>query len=302
MAILVGCSCGSGNGNTGLPQCISNLGITIGNGIQQMVADDGTRNGYDLSASLGTKFVDSLTDTDVTKRMYPLRDFKNMDFPKEDTQYATNTDGSKTFLREGIQSFTAELHDVPAGFDSKLQNMKCKNNGAWGFSVEGVYGMLVGTMWYPININSFAPTFKMRTPAAPQMEMVAYDWDGTANAGQLWLVPWADLGTTYDAMVGLLDVNYEVTNAPVAGLTTSVSYRLTTDFGFLTAQTVDGLVLADFAAYNETTDLAVTITSVTEVADDDYDFILPSQTAADVIRISLVTSSGYEGIVTFVEP
>ncbi len=94
MAILVGCSCGSGNGNTGLPQCISNLGITIGNGIQQMVADDGTRNGYDLSASLGTKFVDSLTDTDVTKRMYPLRDFKNMDFPKEDTQYATNTDGS----------------------------------------------------------------------------------------------------------------------------------------------------------------------------------------------------------------
>lgn len=304
MAILVGCSCGSGNGNTGLPQCISNLGITIGNGIQQMVADDGTRNGYDLSASLGTKFVDSLTETDVTKRMYPLRDFKNMDFPKEDTQYATNTDGSKTFLREGIQSFTAELHDVPAGFDSKLQNMKCKNNGVWGFSVEGVYGMLVGTMWYPININSFAPTFKMRTPAAPQMEMVAYDWDGTANAGQLWLVPWADLGTTYDAMLGLLDVNYEVTNAPVAGLTTSVSYRLTTDYGsgLLTAQTVDGLVLADFAAYNETTDLAVTITSVTEVADDDYDFILPSQTAADVIRISLVTSSGYEGIVTFVEP
>jgi len=46
MAITIGCSCGSGNGNTGLPECISDLGITIGNGIQRMVANDGTPNRY----------------------------------------------------------------------------------------------------------------------------------------------------------------------------------------------------------------------------------------------------------------
>lgn len=306
MAILVGCSCGSGNGNTGLPQCISNLGITIGNGIQQMVADDGTRNGYDLSASLGTKFVDSLTDTDVTKRMYPLRDFKNMDFPKEDTQYATNTDGSKTFLREGIQSFTAELHDVPAGFDSKLQNMKCKNNGVWGFSVEGAYGMLVGTMWYPININSFAPTFKMRTPAAPQMEMVAYDWDGTANAGQLWLVPWADLGTTYEAMLGLLDANFEEQAAPVAALgSTTVEVRVTTDYGagLLTSQTVDGLITADFILYENGVDVTVASGFVaTETVDDKYTGVYTQQTVGASMSLELVLSSGYEGAYAYTEP
>ena len=304
MAITVGCSCGSGNGNTGLPECISDLGITIGNGIQRMVADDGTLARYDLSATLGTTFVDSLSDTDSSKRMYPLRDFKNMDFPKEDTQYATNSDGSKTFLREGIQSFVAELHEVPAGLDSKLQAMKCKNNGVWGFSVEGVYGILNGDYWYPININTFAPTFKMRTPAQAQMEQIAYDWDGTTNAGQLWLVPWADLGTTYDAMVGLLDANFEVTNAPTGGATTTVSYQITTDYGsgLLPKTIIDGLVLGDFTAYNETTDASITITSVTEIADDDYDFVLPNQTATDVVRINVITSSGYEGNVTFIEP
>ena len=304
MAISIGCFCDDGNGNTALPKCISNLGITIGNGIQEMVAKDGTRNGYDLSAPLGTTFVDSLQATDTSKRMYPLRDYKNMDFPKGDTQYATNSDGSKTFLREGIQSFVAEMHDVPAGFDSKLQNMKCKDNGAWGFVVEGVYGMREGDMWYPININTFAPTFKMRTPAAPQMEMIAYDWAGTANAGRLYLVPWADLGTTYEAMLGLMDINYNVTNAPVAGATTTVSYEIVTDYGegLLDKQTVDGLVTANFAAFNQTTGLAVAITSATEVPDVDYDFVLPSQTTADQIRISVLTSTGYEGIVTFVEP
>ena len=304
MAITIGCSCGSGNGNTGLPECISDLGITIGNGIQRMVANDGTPNRYDLSAPLGTQFVDSLTATDTSKRMYPLRDFKNMDFPKEDTQYATNSDGSKTFLREGIQSFTVELHEVPAGLDSKLQAMKCKNNGAWGFAVEGVYGILDGDFWYPININTFAPTFKMRTPASPQMEMIAYDWDGTTNAGQLWLVPWSDLGTTYAAMVGLLDANFEVTNAPTATATLAVSYRITTDYGsgLLPKTIIDGLIAADFTAYNETTDAVVAITSVTEIPDDDYDFILPLQTTADVVRINVITSSGYEGFVTYIEP
>jgi hypothetical protein len=239
--------------------------------------------------------------------MYPLRNYKNMDFPKEDTQYATNSDGSKTFLREGIQSFVAEMHDVPAGFDSKLQNMKCKNNGTWGFSVEGVYGMREDDMWYPININTFAPTFKMRTPAAPQMEMIAYDWDGTANPGRLYLIPWADLNTTYEAMLGLQDANFAEVTVPVAAASvTTVEVAITTDYGegLLEPQTVDGLVTANFILYENGIDVTVAAAPVLAVETPDVKYVVTyaQQTVGATMRLELVLSTGYEGVYSYVEP
>lgn len=304
MANLIGCSCATGNGNTGLPNCSEQFGVSIGLGIQNMIAKDGTANSYDLSATLGTTFLDSLTNTDKSKRMFPVTDIRNVDFPKEDTQYITDNSGQKEEVREGIQSFVAQKWKVPAAYDLKLKQMKCNRNGTWGFTRAGVWGIRKGNIWTPVEINAFAPTYKMQTAEAPAMEMIAFDWNATVNAGELWMVSWEELGTTYEAMIGLMDANFEVTNAPAAGATTTVSYRLTTDYGMglLTSQTVDGLLAADFTAYNETTDASITITSVTEVPDDDYDFVLPSQTTSDIVRIDLVTSSGYEGSVTFVEP
>jgi hypothetical protein len=303
MANLIGCSCDNGNGNTGLPECSEQFDVSIGLGIQRMVAADGTSNRYDLSAPI-TTFVASLTNTDKTKRMFPITNIRNVDFPKEDTQYLTDNSGQKEEIREGIQSFTAEKWKVPAAFDLKLKQMKCNRNGTWGFTRAGVWGIRKGNYWTPVEINAFAPTFKMQTAAAPSMEMIAFDWNATVNVGEAWLVSWTDLGTTYEEMIGLMDANFTETVAPAAGATTSVSYKLTTDYGsgLLDNQTVDGLVAADFTAFNQTTGLAVVITTVTENADVDYDFILPSQTAADVMRINVITSSGYEGNVTFVEP
>tara|TARA_R110000868_G_scaffold184980_4_gene426751 strand:+ start:11595 stop:12509 length:915 start_codon:yes stop_codon:yes gene_type:complete len=304
MANLIGCSCATGNGNTGLPNCSEQFGVSIGLGIQNMVANDGTANVYDISTSIGTSFIDSILAADKSKRMYPITDIRNVDFPKEDTQYVTDNSGQKEEIREGIQSFTAEKWKVPAAYDLKLKQMKCNRNGTWGFTRAGVWGIRRGNVWSPVEVNAFAPSFQMQTAASPAKEMIAFDWNATVNAGELWMLSWADLGTTYEAMIGLMDANYAVTNAPVAGATTSVSYRITSDYGMglTNVQTVDGLITASFTAFNVTTGLAIVITSATEVPDDDYDFVLPSQTATDVVRISLALSTGFEGTVTFVEP
>lgn len=135
--------------------------------------------------------------------------------------------------------------------------------------------------------------------------MIPFDFNATVAIGELWMVTWSDLNTTYEAMLGLQDANFTQIAAPVVNVgNTDLEYRLTTDYGsgLMDSQTIDGLVLADFALFNNTTGLAVTITSVTETADDKYTIVYVSETATDSMTLSLVTSTGYEGSVTYAEP
>jgi hypothetical protein len=76
--------------------------------------------------------------------------------------------------------------------------------------------------------------------------------------------------------------------------TTGFSTELTYDYGTaVTKQKFKGAVLADFTLYNETTTASVTITSVTEATDGNYDFVIPAQTSADVLTLSL-SKDGFE--------
>lgn len=166
MSLIIGCSCDGGNGNTGLPNCSEQFGLAIGLGVQNMIAKDGVANTYDLTSAFGTSFVDSLTDADKSKRMFPITDIRNVDFPKEDTQYQTDNAGQKEEVREGIQSFAAEKWKVPAAFDLKLKQMKCNRNGVWIYTRSGVVGVKKSDYstagsethtWSPIEITAFAP-------------------------------------------------------------------------------------------------------------------------------------------------
>jgi hypothetical protein len=305
MANLIGCSCATGNGNTGLPNCSEQFGVSIGLGIQNMIANDGTANSYDLSATLGTTFLDSLTNADKSKRMFPVTDIRNVDFPKEDTQYITDNSGQKEEVREGIQSFVSEKWKVPAAYDLKLKQMKCNRNGTWGFTRAGVWGIRRGNIWTPVEINAFAPTYKMQTAEAPAMEMIAFDWNATMNAGELWLVSWEELGTTYESMIGLIDANIAEQTAPSAAASvTTIEVRVTTDFGMglLTSQTVDGLVTANFVVTDITTGLPAAALAAVETVDDKYTLTYTQETPTDVMQLSLVLDTGFEGTYDYVEP
>lgn len=305
MANLIGCSCATGNGNTGLLECNEKLGITIGFGIQNMIAKDGVANTYDISAALGTQFVDSLKLDDKSKRMFPITNIRNIAYPKEDTQYLTDTSGQKEELREGIQSVTAEKWNPPAAFDLKLKQMKCNRNGAWEFTRAGVVGIVKGTIWQPIEMNSFAPSYKRQSPEAPAMEMLPFDWAATVEAGELWLLTWADLGTTYEAMLGLLDANLTEQTAPSAAASvTTIEVRITTDYGqgLIDNQTVDGLITASFLVTDVTTGLPAAALAAVEVVDDKYTLTYTQETPGDVMQLSMVLSTGFEGVYDYVEP
>lgn len=313
MAIEIGCLCTSGNGNTGLPDCTSLFGVAKGLGMQNMVAKDGTENKIDLSvASMGTVFSDLLTAAEVTTRLYPVTEIRNITFPKEDNQYETDSSGQKSELREGIQSFLGEKWDIEPQFVAKLKQGSCKRNGVYLFSAKGVQGVRKFNTtdqkyyFYPIEVRAFAPYYMPQTDGNKAKAMIPFDYAPTVIEGELWTVTWSELGTTYEAMIGLQDANYKIVDTVTGGGTTTIGLRMYSDYGSgldnTTTQNIDGLVTADFTVTDLTTGLSVAGLAVTEVPDDKYTLSWTSETSLDVIEIAVNTDTGFEGKTTVIEP
>lgn len=68
--------------------------------------------------------------------------------------------------------------------------------------------------------------------------------------------------------------------------TTGFVAAVSLDYDSWTAVPIEGMVLADFYLYNETTAAAITVTSVTEAPAGTYTFVTPAQTSADVLTLT----------------
>lgn len=305
MANVAGCTCGNVHGNTGTPNCSPLIKKALGLGVMSVVANGGTVNRIDLTDLSSYSLFTELKNPDRTKRIYPITDLRNVTHPDEAEQYATDSAGGKIEVRDVVYRFACEKWEVSPAYVQKLKNGKCNRNGVFLFNADGMVGLRRGTDLYPIEIKAYAPKYSHATDADPSKLMLSFDYAQNTNIGELWLISWEELAMTINDVAGLIDLNYTVVDVPVDGGTnTTVSYSLTTDYGYGNPETqnVEGLTTADFSALNVTTGLTVVLVSVVETADTKYTFTLPSQTTADVIKISAVTDSGFEGSVTFVQP
>lgn len=304
MSNVVGCTCGDVHGNTGLPNCVQQIKKALGLGIISTFQGDGTLNSIPLNTGV-LSFGDLFFNPDRTQRVYPITELRNVTRPNEAEQYATDSAGGKVKVRDVVYRFMAEKWEVSPAYVAKLKQGECNQNSTYIFNADGVVGLKQGDVLVPIKIKAYAPTYADATDADPSKLMLSFDYSQETNIGELWLVPYSQLGMTYNDIKGLIDVNYTEVDAPADGGTnTTVSYALSTDYGFGNpeAQNVDGLVAADFVCTNKTTGLTVSLVSVVETPDTKYLFTLPSQTTADVIEIKLDTDSGFEGAVTFAQP
>lgn len=313
MSLVIGCDCATGMGNTGLPNCQELFGLSLGLGLTPMVASDLTPNRIDISAPLGaTTFTDLLTQTDKTKRIYPIIDLKNVDFPKEETQYETDNTNQKARIRDGIQSYTGEKWEVSNVFVSKLQQARCSRNGNYLFTRNGVVGVkknVGGTDYlYPIEVNAFDSQYMFDKGDAVSKAMITFDFSTKVNIGELWMLRWEDVNTDIDSMIGLLDANFTQVSAPAADTPivgqTTAEYKLRTDYGTGTtdAQNIPGQIATDFELYNNTAAALASIVTVTEVADTKYTFVWTSETPADSLTLRFKTASGFEGEIDLVQP
>jgi hypothetical protein len=313
MAIVQGCACGSGNGNSGTPNCLELFGLANGLAIQEQVSAAGTINSFDISAALGTAFSDAFLSSDTTTRLYPISGLRNVDFPKEETQYETDNTGQKETIRDGIQSFTGEKWKVSNVFVSKLNQSRCPKNTSYITTDNGVIGIKksdysAGThLWSGIPITAFDVQYMFKKGDAVSKAVINFDFAQIVNIGELWLIPWDELGMTEEAfnLAGLQDVNFQEEVVPTINVgDTDLTVRLMSDYGtgIENTQTVDGLVLADFLLTNVTTGLPVTITGFTETVDDNYVLSYTSETTGNVMKLTTLLSTGFEGEYNYVEP
>jgi len=300
-----GCTCGDVHGNTGTPNCVQLIKKALGLGVISVVKSNGDLNRIDLTDLENYSLSAELKNIDRTARIYPIMDLRNVTHPDEAEQYATDTAGGKVEVRDVVYRMAVEKWEVSPAFVQKLKNGKCNRNATWLFNADGIVGLKRGGYLYPIEVKAYAPKYAHATDADPSKLMLSFDYAQNTNIGELWLISWAELGLTINDVAGLIDLNYTVVDLPLDGGTnTTVSYSLTTDYGYgnPATQNVDGLIASDFEAVNVTTGLSISIGSVVETADVKYLFTLPSQTTADVVKISVKTTTGFEGSVTFVQP
>lgn len=302
--ITVGCSCGSAHGNTGLPNCVPLLDKALGYGVQAIVGASNTLNAIPLDSAVNAAayWATLLANQNRNIRLYPITGLRNVTRPVEDNQYATDSAGGKVETREGVRSFMAEKWDVSPAYVSKLKEGKCGRNGVYIFSKKGVQGIKQTvngiTKLYPIFIQAYAPYYLDQVDDAPSKAMIPFDYDESVNVGQLWMIPWEQLGTSYSAMLtaGIMDVNMNSLGVSTDSTNTTVELTVSTDYGQgVGVDMVDGLVAANFTVRNQDTGLAVTIISVVENPDTSYEITFVDQTAGDLITIKVVPASGYEG-------
>lgn len=303
---IAGCSCAGRLGNTGFPS-VKPFGVRSGFLMVPILADDGTRNGLDLtSTTLGADLLAMVNNVDPSKRAYPFLNLRNVTSTEAEATFETADNGERFKLRDGIKTIMFDVWNVTNQYYNKVSGA-CVEFGLYDIDVCGnIRGEKDGDYLYPRPVNqaSFNSTYIDATNEAGSKVHFEMDYDLITNDGDQWMLSIADFGA-YDPLQlkGMIDVRLSLVD-----ITDNVTIVLDAefDYGFANAPKVwTGGVLADFTAYNDTDDSALTISTVTEstVVPGRYTIVLDSpQTYSDLITFDVFKAAtanlmnGYEGI------
>jgi hypothetical protein len=290
------CSCDVSLSNTGRPNCQPIQSVTKSIFVVQKYANDGTLNSVLTSATFNAAFFTArVNDADPSKRWYPITEIKNVTVTKADSIFENFDDASKIFIREGLKSFTGIIPKADPTFLGKIKGLRCAEFGVYVVDKDG---NLIGsstntTNLYPIMVDaaSWNPVLVSATDTTIQKIALNYDYSIDELDENLQMILSTEItGVNLLTVEGLLDV-YS-TNTAVS--TSSFKAKLTTSYGsIVNKQVVKGLVAADFALYNVTTSLAVTILTATESPAGTYTFTFAAQTAGNVLRLT-PTKNGFD--------
>ena len=299
MAIVDECLCGTGLENTGTPNCVKAFEKVTGMFYVPMYDNDGNRNSLDLSTTVN--ITAKTQAADPSQRWYPITKLKDVELPTAESRFETAKDGSKFKLANGIKSFKGMIYESGSMFTSKLQGVSCQRVAVALFDIDGnMRGIKDGSLLYPIEIGGHDAIFEDATDDNVAKTSISFDFDILLKISRYWILSATDLGANPNTLAGLIDAN--MANGAIGATTFVVT--ITDDYGSgLDAELspVEGLVSADFSGYNNTTALSVAVTSVeSAVIPGEYTLTFLAQTAADVVLITVLPASGYDGETTFI--
>jgi hypothetical protein len=293
---MIGCDCNAGLSNTGRPNCVPIFGITSSLIVVPLTANDGTKNGIDLSASLPS-WSSLVNEADASKRWFPLPAFENVELPKADSQFEEANSGRMVYLRQGKRSFSGELwaEDSTPTFLGKLAKSRCVDFGVYIVDVNGaLIGSEVGSYLYPIPVDnpSWDPKFAFATDSTTQKIMLGFDFDRLFEESTMYMINGDEASQDFTQLEGLIDVNLigMVLSAGTATFTAKLDYGTAIEKILYKGATSS----SDWAIYNNTTSSAVSVSGVTADGAGGYQLAFASQTAGDELVVS-VAKTGYDG-------
>ncbi len=294
---MIGCDCNAGLSNTGRPNCVPIFGITSSLIIVPLYANDGTKNGIDLSASLPS-WSGLVNEADASKRWFPLPAFENVELPKADSLFEEANSGRQVYLRQGKRSFSGELwaEDSTPTFLGKLRKSRCVEFGIYIVDVSGnLIGSQEGGYLYPIPVDnpSFDPKFMFATDSTTQKIMLGFDFDRLFDEATMYMINTEEAGQDFTQLDGLIDVNL----LSLAVTATTASFTAKLDYGTAVNKILykGADATADWLIDNITAGASGIVPSnVSENPDGTYALTFASQGAGDELEVK-VSKLGYSG-------
>lgn len=301
---IAGCNCNGRIGNTGYPG-VKPFGVTAGLYMMPILANDGTRNGIDLtSVDLAQALLDGINNPDPSKRIYPFNNLRNVTFEEADPNFETADNGERFKTRNGIKTVTFESWGVNEQFFAKASE-NCVNFGIFLVDVCGnVKGQLEGDLLAPRPVNqfSFFAKYMDATADAGAKVMFSMDYQLITSDGDQWMIP-ASLLAPYSALdlLGLIDVTFDITVVSATALGVQANYNYGNAVNRLPWR---GGELADFSLYNQNSQMLVAPTIVVEspVVPGQYSVTIPAQSTGDKLTLTCFKAAtgnlmnGFEGI------
>lgn len=293
------CGCNGTLGATGVPnkQRIVNSGVGLI--AVPLKADDGTLNEILATDVIDQAYIDArINEEDESKRWYPIGriDFRNQEDTRADPITETFSDGGSAITQQGVRTYTGWLIDYAPAYIEQLNALRCRDFGLYTvsdcFDLTGSISKDENSL-YPIRVNksSWEPRYVKSTPTVSAKIQLNFEFSQLEKDEFLRVISEAEISADLQNIEGLLPlaaaISGEATTGFVAALT--VDYDIFLD---ASKEIVPGWVLADFALINVTTNLPIVITSVTESPEGTYTFVIPAQSASDVLRLTNLKTSG----------
>jgi hypothetical protein len=252
------CSCETGFGNLGYPNCVDKFGIARRDIYVSTFDSDGNRNYIDPTVAIDDTFLEErLNDPDVTKRWYLSPSFKAFTSEKADTEYEEFTDGSKERIRKGVRTRTYSYVKKSTVFLDKLSQNECGDLSVFSVSDNGsIMGLGEDDGFlYPIKISAFDTTWMEATDEAVEKVMASYDFDVSVFEGDIRFILGSEIDANFDNYQGLLDVYMtDVSNISGAGASGTFDSTFKFSYGSYGNEFVlEGLELTDVSSLVNTT-------------------------------------------------
>lgn len=321
-------NCCENRPNFGRPTCVADLGV-----VERFIFVP-LGLGFDLNAGDELASVKAnLLSAAPADLWRPFPQVENFVWTPAESRFEESSNGKKSFLGNGKISITCETWDgdATAKMVSKMRALRCAKWGVYLVTNEnlliGAYSNSGGLEYVngiKIDAQSIDALFQLKTDAATQKIMFSFDLDNNFDVSTLYSIDgnliWDGVNEVIvpvDFVDGLPNVIDCQLSKNGAFITTGGAIVVNDDYRQGTRNVaagdslgnVTGLVVGNFLVENLTDATTVTPTSVTENGTGNYEFILPAQTAGDIVKISLVLdatagldATQYQGSITITIP